>query len=131
MGMGTVPCRGFIMPWDEIVKICPVQTKLLESALESAEMSLDEFGQEAQFSDLEDSFVKEAWQALCDNFERNTKVGKSCLTLSVGYYDEESGDRYDDLEGGVYFEVSGAEIISPAGEKFKDKYKLSAWTVYG
>lgn len=62
-------------------------------------------------------------------FSNNTEG----LTLSLGFYNEDDGDRYDEVdshEGCVFF-VGGMVALTPAGEKFKDVVRERLWTQYG
>jgi hypothetical protein len=135
MGMGTAGCHGWIMKWEDISKICPVQAKLLESALEKTNTTLDGFCRDAEFSDFpndeDGEYVSECWERLRDQFEIATKVGESCLSLDAFYYDSDDGDRYDELEDGGHFCVSGVQVMSEAGKKFQDQITHANWTIYG
>ena len=41
MGMGSAPVHGYVIQWDAIKKLCPVQATMLEAVLEHDESDLD------------------------------------------------------------------------------------------
>jgi len=74
--------------------------------------------------------IKDALAALQSAFMKATKVGKSRLELFLGYHDEESGDRYDDVSG-VYWSVVGAYQLSGAGKKYQDYIERKFFVSFG
>jgi hypothetical protein len=83
----------------------------------------------------EDQIVKDIfdqYEILVTNLKTsfNKKTG---LFLYFDYYDEDSGDRYDNTgdKDGCVFCVDGMVQLTPAGEKFKDIIFERSWTQFG
>jgi hypothetical protein len=141
MGMGAAAAHADCIEWDSIKKIVPQESAAFEAVLADLEMTLggaasilDECGPEHGASDLEDSDevkLQVAYTNLQDAFITATTVGESNLELWIGYYDSESGDRYDDLSDEHYFSVNGVYQHTPAGERFKDVIERKSWTQFG
>ena len=125
MGMGAGACYGWIISYDELKKICPKEIDDIEGSEEFEDWGGLSRGFE--FDELPDS-IKKSVEDLVGKFGINTN-----LTLGLGFYDEDGGDRYDQVdshEGCVFF-VDGMVSLTPAGEKFKDVVRERLWTQYG
>jgi hypothetical protein len=132
MGMGSAPVHGYVIQWDEIKKLCPVQTAMLEAVLEHDESDLDSLARDIQQQEDINDEVNAALNQLFDAFKKVTSVGEdSDLELELSCYDSDSGDRYDDVSDGAVWMVHGMTQLSPAGEKFQKIVQESMWTVYG
>lgn len=91
------------------------------------EWNWGEVSRAVEFDELPDS-IKKSVEDLVGQFLNTTG-----LTLGLGFYNEDDGDRYDEVashEGCVFF-VDGMVALTPAGEKFKDVVKQQLWTQYG
>jgi hypothetical protein len=132
MGMGAGACSGWVISYDDLKKICPKEVSLVESAVGFdngilGEWNWGEVSRAVEFDELPDS-IKKSVEDLVGQFLNTTG-----LTLSLGFYNEDDGDRYDEVashEGCVFF-VDGMVALTPAGEKFKDIVKQQLWTQYG
>ena len=125
MGMGTGACSGWVISYDNLKKICPKEIDDIEGAEEFEDWG--EVSRGFEFNELPDS-IKKSVEDLVGQFLNTTG-----LTLSLGFYREDDGDRYDEVdshEGCVFF-VDGMVALTPAGEKFKDVVKQQLWTQYG
>ena len=125
MGMGTGACSGWIISYDNLKKICPKEIDDIEGAEEFEDWG--EVSRGFEFNELPDS-IKKSVEDLVGQFLNTTG-----LTLSLGFYREDDGDRYDEVdshEGCVFF-VDGMVALTPAGEKFKDVVRQQLWTQYG
>ena len=125
MGMGTGACSGWIISYDNLKKICPKEIDDIEGAEEFEDWG--EVSRGFEFDELPDS-IKKSVEDLVGQFLNTTG-----LTLSLGFYHEDDGDRYDEVdshESCVFF-VDGMVALTPAGEKFKDVVKQQLWTQYG
>ena len=125
MGMGTGACSGWIISYDNLKKICPKEIDDIEGAEEFEDWG--EVSRGFEFDELPDS-IKKSVEDLVGQFLNTTG-----LTLSLGFYREDDGDRYDEVdshEGCVFF-VDGMVALTPAGEKFKDVVRQQLWTQYG
>ena len=125
MGMGASACYGWIISYDDLKKICPKEVGLVES-----DEDFEDWGEVSrgfEFNELPDS-IKKSVEDLVGKFGINTN-----LTLGLGFYDAEGGDRYDQVdshEGCVFF-VDGMVSLTPAGEKLKDVVRERLWTQFG
>lgn len=132
MGMGSAPVHGYVIQWDAIKKLCPVQAAMLEAVLEHDESDLDSLARDIQQQEDINDETNAALDQLLDAFKKVTSVGESsALELELSYYDSDSGDRYDDVSEGAVWLVHGMTQLSPAGEKFQNIVEESMWTVYG
>ena len=137
MGMGTAPAHAWVISLETLRGMLPVQVKEVEDAFEPCELDWNEFSRsvdrDCSLSGDNERATKvlAAWEQLQAAFEHATLTGWAGLTLNIGYYDREEGDRYDELEDGAYFYMEGMTCLSPAGERFKGKIEEKAWTVFG
>ncbi len=126
MGMGASPCSGWIISYNDLKKICPKEVDLVEGDEEFEDWG--EVSRGFEFDELP-VVMQKAVEGLIGVFSNNT----GGLTLSLGFYDEEGGDRYDQVdshEGCVFF-VDGMVALTPAGKKFKEVVRERLWTQYG
>ena len=130
MGMEPYPASGYVVSWDNIKKLCPLQAERLEAACESDGISLDEYAAEEPNPDGEGA-VDICFSDLLEEFEKITEVNGTGLELSIFYYNSEDGGRYDELEDGANWSVSGMTALTPAGVKFNNLVGFQRWTVFG
>lgn len=125
MGMGTGACYGWTISYDNLKKICPKEIADVESVKEFEDWG--EFSRDIELDDLP-AGVQKATQSLIESFAKSTG-----LTLSFAFYNEDDGDRYDEVDNyeGCIFIVDGMWSYTPAGEKFKDVVKQQLWTQFG
>ena len=124
MGMGAGACYGWVIGYDDLKKICPKEMGLVEGFEEFE--GWGEVSRGFEFNELPDIFEKSV-ENLIGQFFSNTG-----LTLSLGFYNEDDGDRYDQVdshESCVFF-VDGMVSLTPAGEKLKGVVKERLWTQY-
>lgn len=135
MGMGSIPCRATIIT-EEFISGLPTAGPALTNLLvfmtdqDIREQCLDVDNGDMWADDIDE----DAWK----EFTHRVGVVQKCFEADTGlkvypfYYDEEDGDRYDDLpEGGAYWSVDGVYQLTPAAEKVKDYLRDVQWTVYG
>lgn len=128
MGMGASACSGWLISYENLKEMCPKEIDLVEGAEE-----FDNWGEVAkavEFSDDELPVgIQKAVESLLEVFSNNT----GGLTLCLGSYDEDSGDRYDEVDAheGCVFYVGGMVALTPAGEKFKSVVNQRFWTQFG
>lgn len=145
--MGTYPCFDDVIDEDFVKEICPDEFQALIEALNKSEDITMETLARASFfgNDIEDelscscSFEEEdetavktckdsisiisAYVNLCNKFKSIVE-----LELRLNYHKKE--DRGDEVDG-YFWAVDGVYILSPAGEKYKDKIERKCWTVWG
>ena len=127
MGMGSCPNHGFSISIDNLRKLCPDELAELETQLEKEEgISLDDFALSVCIDCTPTDKASIAYEKLQDAFKAKTN-----LELEIYYYNEDDGDRYDDMESGVNFLVHGVKDYTPAGLALKDMIEEKLWTVYG
>ena len=130
MGMEPYPASGYVISWDKIKELCPIQAERLESACESEGISLDEYAAEEPNPDGEGA-VDICFSALLEEFEKITEVNGMGLELNIFHYNSEDGGRYDELKDGANWSVEGMTTLSPAGVKFNNLVGFQRWTVLG
>jgi len=143
MGMGYAPTHGWVISTAELKKVIPAEVAALEAAVLAYTDSKKEddevfaglagYAQAISMEGLEDPKLNVALEAVNAAFKAKTKVGDSELGLWLCYYDAESGDRYDEMEDGEYWEVGGMEVLSPAGEALSKVTDIAdvCWTQFG
>jgi hypothetical protein len=131
-----------VIEWNAVKELCPAEAQALKVVLEKHqidekdfargfgpdrdlddfhEMVADMFGAGVGTADQSGSDaaaeravaeVEAAWDALRDAFKNTTRVGNSYLTLNIDC----------DPAEGVFYYVLDPYQLTPAGEKFKDKF---------
>jgi len=153
MGMGSYAVSSYVIPYDELKKICPDEIAAIEKEKYFDSVGWHGIGYWMSWSDP-DQFEENILESL-DNpeSERSEKIAeemvkvydshiinltkafneKTGLTLYFDNYDEDQGDRYDEPgdEDGCIFCVNGMVQLSPAGEKYKDIITERRWTQFG
>jgi hypothetical protein len=133
MGMGAAPCHAWTITLDGLKAICPQEVEACENAFKDHGLDWNSFAlknEQGIWKEDPKDLLKQ-WEALQKAFEMATKVGESHLELGIGYYNDDDGDRYDDLEQGCYFTIENVTQLTPAGEKFKEYLEENSWTVFG
>ena len=134
MSMGNYACHADTVTDDFVKEQCPERYEALIDYLkgigiddlDSVAQGLDETlggGEIEGVTDKQDKKIKELIDELADAFVRETG-----LILHLLYH--ESQDRGDDVDG-AFWEVDNVYILSPAGEKYKNKIERKFWTVFG
>jgi hypothetical protein len=139
MGMGTAPAHGFVISLDNLRELCPKEVEWCESLLKTHEMGWGEYARMLAMEEETPKYLDETVTALLQAFAERTAIflPKECtsehLDLELCYYDEETGDRYDELDhvDGCFFLVSGMVKPTLPGEKFKEFVSEQQWTQYG
>jgi hypothetical protein len=134
MGMGAAPAHGWVISDEDLKTLVPVQFAKLEQLLESDDElgGLDGLAFQLSVDGPIDKKISEAYADLADAFEQATTVeDRSHLVIDLQFYDADRGDRYDELENGHYWDVTGVEMLTPAGLKFKEVVEHKMWTQFG
>ena len=149
MGMGTFAVSSYVIPYDELKKICPDEIDAIEKekyfditgwgtiSMWQAWDDPDNFKDEIYFMNegIDDDTVEKYVEIYDKHIINLTKAfnKKTGLALYFDNYDEDSGDRYDEPgdEEGCIFCVNGMVQLTPAGEKYKDIITERRWTQYG
>ena len=152
MGMGTFAINSFVIEYDELKKICPEEIATIENEKFFGDVGWRVIAQwfswddPDQFSECIYDLYVNSEEEVDDIVEEYTQIydkhvtnlfkafeAKTGLTLSIDYYDEDNGDRYDEPgdEEGCIFCVGGMVQLTPAGEKYKDIITERRWTQYG
>jgi hypothetical protein len=91
--------------------------KFIEVVEADEDMGMDEVANALQYEDSDEMTNKEITEAYSELVKVfNEKTG---LELSIGYHDEEQGDRYDDMQG-IYWSVGGMYDLTPEGKKLQE-----------
>lgn len=127
MGMGTGACYGWTISYDNLKKICPEEIAAVEA---EADKDFEDWGgisRGIEFDELP-AGVQTAVHSLIESFAKSTG-----LTLSLAFYNEDDGDRYDEVDQheGCVFIVDGMWAYTPAGEKLRSVVKQQLWTQFG
>ena len=163
MGMGSFAVSSFVIGYADLKKLCPKEIAAIEKEQYFKDVGWNSIGQwlawddddqfkENVFEAVEDRDDKKPGRDSCDNdkYEKITETvfskyeqhiqnlknafsKKTGLTLYFDYYDEDSGNRYDEPndKDGCIFCVDGMVVLSPAGEKYKNIVTERRWTQYG
>jgi len=131
MGMGYAACVTQAFKYADVKELCPAEV----AAIEAVE-GFETWGDLARGLWCEDEdFLpyKPSVDALCNAFSKATETNGEGLKLFLTYYDEESGDRYDEVShhDNCIFEVGGVYQFTPAGERFIGKLQNATYVVFG
>lgn len=150
--MGTFAISSYVIEYDELRKICPEEIADIENekffrdvggwttiakwfAWDMPDEFLDGIYDLEDDQEKADAIIEEYTKIYDKNVTNLFKAfeAKTGLTLSIDYYDEDNGDRYDQPgdEEGCIFCVGGMVQLTPAGEKYKDIITERRWTQYG
>lgn len=134
---------GQVITWEKLREFLPAETECFSGELENMLEDVDSFCRresaddwykaedwsgDAEFSESLRRANK-AWNILQSSFRDKTSVGNSFLEIFPAFYDRESNDGADELDGG-FFWVTGAVQKTPAGERFQaiwDKVNFVNW----
>jgi len=127
MGCGVVCYHNFTISLENLKKICAEEVQAIESHKDFEGWGSFAIGFESdyEFNPLVRNLFK--------SFKEKTSVGDSCLELDIVYYDEDNGDRYDEVNSidGCVFCVHGVMRKSLPGEKFNEFLEENVWTQFG
>lgn len=142
MGMGSIPCKATVINVDFLTKLPtagPILSRVLEylSDHDICESCLDCENGDVYWEvggwegDEDEGKEHEEWIAgqmmsFHEAFESDT--GLRCYPF---YYNDDDGDRYDDLDEGLYWSVDGVYEMTPEAKRIKDALTDVMWTVYG
>jgi hypothetical protein len=131
MGMGFAANSGMAIKYDDLKELCPQEI----AAIESHE-SFEDWGSLARGLWLDEENFKDfvpLVKKLEKSFKAATTTKSSNLKLYLTYYDEENGDRYDEVvhSDGCIFEVDNVYQLTPAGKKFKEKLHRNNFVTFG
>jgi hypothetical protein len=116
-------------------EICPDEYAALAKILIDNKSNLDGFASVATyegdiFAELESDYEPDIARAMVDAYVALLMAfsEKTDLGLAIRYHvKEDRGDMVD----GMFWEVEGVYIYSPAGEKYKKYIENKSWTTYG
>lgn len=129
MGMGYGANFADVIEEKDLKKLCPKEYKAFDQAIDDAETDLEGIARDIMYEseDVLTPKIKKAFKALTTAFEKKT----GGLKVGLGFHDvEESGDRYDDVNG-AYFWVDGMYQITPAGKKFSKIIDRKFFVTFG
>ena len=131
MGMGYAACSSIAFKYDDVKELCPQEV----AAIENTE-GFENWGEIARAICIGDDDFKHfvpLVDNLCKAFDKATETDGKGLSLSLLWYDEDSGDRYDEVEhkDNCIFDVDGVRQFTPAGNKFKDKLNYNNFVSFG
>ena len=158
--MGTFGVKSFVIEYDRLKEICPDEIQAIESAKYFDSIGWNSIGRWLAWDDpdqiqdaIKDSVLddesdpirrlqltqEQIEQDVFDQYKtlvrdlKDVFNQKTRLCLYFDYYDEDSGDRYDNAgdKDGCVFCVDGMVQLTPAGEKFKDIIFERSWTQFG
>jgi hypothetical protein len=144
MGSGTSAAYGDIIEYEDLKKIVPEELYRFTLAGEEADLAFDDFARDAQWNrgeQLIEELVcydvsEDGAKAVSDAFDslRDAFYEKTGMTLYVQYRDDDTGDSYDEIDGGVWA-VDGTTVESPEVIKMRETYGVEVerkfWTIWG
>jgi hypothetical protein len=142
MGMGYSAASSWTIDEKDICGIVPEAWDKFVNTLNRYNLSTRDWA-DAEYHDAKDDICEElqddkakenidiALKELYDAFAVTTSIGYTNLTLTLEYYDGDSGDRYDDLEDGAAWFVDGVTEKTSAGKHYESVLKYSRWTIFG
>lgn len=138
MGMGYAAAHAYVISHDNLKKLCPTEYDNLKNTLAGLCLSWSELAEICQglhsgLSQDEERILVKAVTALKQSFREATVVDGESLSLEICYYNEKSGDRYDEIDHhkGCFFAVNGFVKLTAPGEKFRDIINEQSWVIFG
>ena len=134
--MGSFGVSSISFSYENVKKLCPKEIEAVENHKSFSGWCT--FALDAR--DLEPADEPELAKLIADlitAFEKATEVNGKGLVLRIEYYDEESGERYDEVEhkDGCIFVIDEDSVEiktrTPAGDKFKEMLHYNNYCVYG
>ncbi len=134
MGTGNYPDYADVVTEEFVTEICPKEMEELNTVIKDNSYSMKQLAYCAFSGDIQGDLeldldedvallVLNAYDGVAVAFKKRTG-----LDLALKYHNAE--DRGDEVDG-AFWTVDGVYILSPAGEKYKDKIIRKAWTVFG
>ena len=133
MGMGNYAQFADTVSDKFVRETCPEEINVLQEYLNKHDITWEALGDAGNYNDVEGELainfeeaaieINNAYDKLCKAFKEKTG-----LELFARYHNGE--DRGDDVDG-FFWSVEGAYILSPEGEKYKDKIERKFWTIFG
>lgn len=138
MSSGTIPMYADVISQKKLMSLVPAEFDAFERALLADSVISEELIEEG-YEDAEPAMLPAAaleiavktylmWEGGPKNLDRKTQTAwrrlrsafkkATGLVLYVGYYDEDSGGRYDEMDS-VYWHVGGMYQLTEAGKKMK------------
>ena len=136
MGMGSMGVSSFSFSYEEVKKLCPKEIEAIENHEDFS--SWGTFALDVRdLNPANEPKLKKLIDDLVAAFNKATEVNGKGLDLRLEYYDEESGERYDEVEhkDGCIFVIDDDSVeiktFTPAGDKFKKMLHYNNYCVYG
>lgn len=130
MGMGYSSCVGHSISYEDLKDLLPNEVAAIEqnSSFEDWGTLADEMSEPELPQDLK-NLVYNLYEA----FSKVTEVDGSRLKLNLVHYDEDAGERYDEVNHweGCVFEVYEVHQLTPAGRKFQDRLETFSFVTFG
>lgn len=117
--------------WHILARACEVHCDPLHTTEDDIADLMKDMCWIAEDYDLVEADCYQAFKKLtnlCHDFNLTTG-----LVLSLMYYDEDMGDRYDDVEhtNGCVFVLDNVTMLTPEARKVKHLFNLESWTCSG
>jgi hypothetical protein len=125
MGMGCVAAYADVITEDDVKEFCPNEFQSFVKTIEDENKDIDEVARGAEYEDIDNEKVVEAYNKLLEAFQNKTG-----LTLGLAYHSVDDGDIYDEIDG-RYWYVNGMYQLTPAGEKMRDYVERKNFVQYG
>lgn len=132
MGMGYAAVKCIAIKYDDLKALCPTEVAAIEN-----HPKFETWGDLAYWLWVDDQEelgdFKDLVANLTASFEKATTVDGENLSLILTYYDEENGDRYDEVEqtDGCIFELDKVQKLTTPAEKLKEKLNYGSYVVFG
>lgn len=144
MSSGSAPVSTTIISMENLETLCPGSYAAFWIVMRSEDFDerwvFDEFLSENYDSpphaDEEEvtamTRLWEAWTTLQSDFSGVTTIATGQnLSLWTGYYDQDTGDIYDNMTEGPFFSVDGVYVKSKAAEALGSMLEDVTYTIYG
>lgn len=130
--MGNAASSGYMMTVNNVAQILGEDWDNFLELLEQEETTLDEVAYDSMGGNvIGNETIDQAIANIYSIFQDKTTVGNSFLSIELDYYDRDMGDRYDDMEEGGFFWVSGNKRNTEAGDAFKQYIDYANFVTFG
>jgi len=123
--MGNSANYADVVEESTVEEYCREELQALKDAVAAADGDWEDFAREAMYEEIKNKKAKKLYGKLCDRFQERTG-----LVLMLNDHSEQDADSRDDVTG-VFWSVDNVWVMTPYGERMKDKIERKWYVEFG